>query len=244
MQYYALYKRRYKVLKIKDPKGSIFKPEYKRYTLWAKVVALLLALAVILNCYIYLNSHFAKIIAGASMCPNLNSTETGQYSGQKDIVLVNKFTKPSYKDIVIINTKGLVTFDAQNTKLIVKRIVAVGGDKLKIIHNEETNKNEVWRNGVKIEEDYINPDTDKYVVETFNKQTNWYIKCPRDSDGYITIPLGYYFFMGDNRNNSLDSRYVGPLDQIRMLGVVDKIIYDNTIWHDIIATLLQFNLNF
>lgn len=230
------------MLKIKDPKGNIFKPEYTKYTLWAKLVALLLAFSVLINCYLYLNSHFAKIISGGSMCPNLNSTETGEYNGNKDIVLVNKFTKPTYKDVVIINTKNLVAFG--DTKLIVKRIIAVGGDKLKVVYNDQTHQNEVWRNGEKIQEDYINPDTDIHVAEKFINQSNWTVKCTYDSEGYITIPEGHYFFMGDNRNRSSDSRDFGPLDQARFLGVVDKIIYDNTIWHDIVATLLQFNLSF
>lgn len=226
--------------KMKDPTGSIFSPGYKRITFWAKIIAIMLAIALAINCYLYLNSHFAKIISGSSMYPNLNATS----ASQKDIVLVNKFAKVERGDIVIINTKQLAYFDARNTRLLVKRVIALEGDKLKIIHNNESGNNEIWLNGEKIEEDYIAPDTNESVVNTYNAQNNWITKCTPDADGYITIPQGKCFFLGDNRNGSLDSRYVGPLDIARVLGVVDKIIYDYTIWHDIIATLLQFDLNF
>ena len=225
---------------LKDPRGIIYSPSYKRITFWAKIVAIVLALAFMAICYLYLNSHFAKIISGSSMYPNLNASSPSQ----KDIVLVNKFAKVERGDIVIINTKQLAYFDARGTKLLVKRIVALEGDKLKLIHNFDTNTNEVWINGEKISEDYIAPDTNESTVNAFNAQTNWITKCQKDSDGYITIPQGKCFFMGDNRNGSLDSRYVGPLDIDRVLGVVESIVYDYTIWHDIIATLLQFDLDF
>lgn len=226
--------------KLKDPRGVIYSPSYKRISFWAKIVAIILALALAINCYLYLNSHFAKIISGSSMYPNLNATS----SSQKDIVLVNKFATVKRGDIVIINTKQLTYFDARGTKLLVKRVIALGGDKIKIIHNDLTGSNEIWLNGEKITEDYIAPDTNESSVDTFNAQANWIIKCQKDEEGYITIPEGKCFFLGDNRNGSLDSRYIGPLDNTRVLGVVDAIVYDYTLWHDIVATLLQFDLNF
>ena len=235
--------------KLKDPKGIIYAPPYKTSIKLTKLIALLLVLVVGINCYLYLNSHFAKIISGSSMCPNLNAQE----SGQKDIVLVDKFAEVKRGDIVIIDVKGLNYFDNRNTKLIVKRIIALGGAKIKIVFNNETQQNEVWLknstypDGAKLEEDYINPDNDPNITNIYNEQYNWIIGknvLSKDAEGYITIPEDYVFFLGDNRNFSLDSRYIGPLLESRVLGVVDKIIYDKTLLHDIVATLLQFNLNF
>ena len=40
----------------------------------------------------------------------------------------------------------------------------------------------------------------------------------RDNYGPVTIPEGYYFAMGDNRDNSLDSRYWGFLPQENVIG--------------------------
>ena len=231
---------------LKDPSGKIYSPTKSKFSSYAKVVAFALAVFLALSCFFYLNSHFAKIISGTSMCPNLNA----QFAGQKDLVLVNKFAKREYKDIVIIDVKGLDYFDTKGTKLLVKRIIALEGEKLKLLHNTQTSKNEIWikndknPNGVRLEEDYITPDTDEHIIDVFNNQANWIKTCEVDADGYITIPKGYVFCMGDNRNASLDCRYVGPFELSRVLGVVDYIIYDGTIWHDIFATLFQFDLNF
>lgn len=44
---------------------------------------------------------------------------------------------------------------------------------------------------------------------------------------YQKIPKGYYFVMGDNRGDSEDSRYFGPIPRSSIIGKVDLIF-----WHD------------
>lgn len=80
-------------------------------------------------------------------------------------------------------------------KQYVKRVVGVGGDRLQIVHGH------VIRNGRAVREPYA-----------------------RTCDGQgcnlrpFTVPADTYFMMGDNRGNSLDSRYWGPLPRKLVIG--------------------------
>lgn len=118
---------------------------------------------------------------------------------------------PSYGDIVVIDSRidrdrsfkddflehPLVqliiggNIDKEHT-FYVKRVIGKPGDVL------EFKDNKVYRNGKALEEPYIKE------VMNYSSDRKW------------TVPEGHLFVMGDNRNNSLDSREIGfiPLDHV------------------------------
>jgi signal peptidase I len=78
----------------------------------------------------------------------------------------------------------------------IKRVVAVGGDRLKVVDGA------VYIDGRKQREPYARLAD----CEICN--------LPEE----ITIPRGYYFMMGDNRGESADSREWGPVPKDWMIG--------------------------
>ena len=96
-----------------------------------------------------------------------------------------------YKDIVIV--------DATNYGLdeqIIKRVIGVAGDHIVIKDNQ------LYINDQLIEEDYIKEEMTSY--ETID----------------VTVPEHCVFVMGDNRNNSLDSRVLGCINFDDVVGRV------------------------
>lgn len=83
---------------------------------------------------------------------------------------------------------------------IVKRVIATGGQSVDIDFTEGV----VYVNGEALDERYTNTPTNRQY----------------DVDFPITVPEGYLFLMGDNRNGSLDSRSteIGLVDERYILG--------------------------
>ena len=145
-------------------------------------------------------------VEGSSMYPTLignqSSGITVDTSTDKyDVLLISNIGSVSYGDIVIIQEP------TQPTEPIVKRIIAMGGDTVKI--NFTTG--EVWLNGALLKEEYVNGDTNTNILrENLDADEN---NCWEG-----TVPEGCVFVLGDNRGVSKDSRYFGFIDERRIIG--------------------------
>ena len=142
-----------------------------------------------------------------------------------DHLLVNKVAysrsqMPLEKTLLpkVTITRGMVvTFKAppDMEKEYVKRVIGMPGDRLRIVDKK------VYINGLRLEEDYVRFKSVDYGAD-FPPQHfyDWYFQFPvnlrqtqRQDDGsfdYI-VPPDHYFCMGDNRDNSFDSRFWGPV---------------------------------
>ncbi|HHO48505.1 MAG TPA: signal peptidase I [Desulfobacteraceae bacterium] len=186
---------------------------------YVEAIIIALILALIIRTFII---QAFKIPSG-SMLPTL---QIG------DHLLVNKFMygfREPFTGAVIIPVK-----DVQRNDIIVfrfprdprldyiKRVIAVGGDTV------EGRDKVIYVNG--------EPFEDKYGVH-LDSNTLSPNNGPRDNFGPVTVPEGKVFVMGDNRDNSFDSRFWGFVDDKAILGKAFIIYWS---W-DVEKPLLSFD---
>ena len=105
------------------------------------------------------------------------------------IVVTNMFYTPEQGDIIVLRKKSFIE------EPIVKRVIATEGQTVDIDYISHN----VYVDGIRLDEPYINAPTSREGDVSFP----------------ISVPEGCVFVLGDNRNNSADSR-------ISRLGVVDE----------------------
>ncbi len=137
-----------------------------------------------------------------------------------DHILVNKFAygldvpflrlpllpgkMPRRGDVIVFK------YPNEPDKDYIKRVIGVGGDVISVMNKK------LYVNGQPLEEDY--------VIHTDSR-----IKSVRDVFGPIEVPHNQLFVMGDNRDNSSDSRFWGFLDVEAVRGKAFLIYWS---WND------------
>lgn len=166
----------------------------KRIWEYAKAIITALILAMLIRAYII---QAFKIPSG-SMTPTLligdhilvNKFLYGTkipFSGKR----VFMFKKPERGDIIVFKCPE------NPSKDFIKRVVAVEGDVI------ESKNKMIHVNGSKVNE--------PYARHTDSSMRPMGIE-PRDNFGPVIVPKNKYFVMGDNRDQSYDSRYWGYVD--------------------------------
>lgn len=174
-----------------DPTPS--EPQKKK-RLFAALVSVVVVLALAVTCALLLREYVftSFIVNGASMSPTLNGGD-GDIPDDGDKLILNRIADIDRGDIIVF------TYDwgsaESNPHALVKRVIGLPSDTVEI------------RGGVL----YLNgePQREDYIAEEMNSLY----------DGFsVTVPDGYYFVMGDNRNNSSDSRDIGCIPQEKVIG--------------------------
>ena len=165
---------------------------------WIKAILIAVILAFLIRTYI-----FAPIVVdGESMMPTLQDHER---------IVLTKFGT----NIDNIDRFDIVVFHATVDKDYIKRVIGLPGDHIE--YKDDT----LYINGKAYEEPYL----DKYknqmtsgvpLTESFKLE---------DITGSMTVPEGQLFLMGDNRQNSLDSREIGTISVDEIVGKANLVYW-------------------
>lgn len=129
------------------------------------------------------------IVSGASMEPTF---ETGQYLIVDQ--LSYSFNAPQRGEVIIFR------FPQDTSKFFIKRVIGLPGETIQLRGKDIIIKNAAHTSGFILDEPYLDP------------------KDIKGSSDTITLSDEEYFVMGDNRDESSDSRIWGPLEEGFIVG--------------------------
>ena len=125
---------------------------------------------------------------------------------------ITLFGNPRRFDVVICRYPG------RGDTNFVKRVVGLPGDTIRLENGYLYIKEAGQEEEVRYEEPYINDEYRTGMLNSFKA---------------YTVPEGKYFVMGDHRNNSNDSRSVGPIDRSMIIGHVRQVVFPFNHWRSV-----------
>ncbi len=156
---------------------------------WVEAIALAVVVAMFIRSFIFT----VVRVDGPSMNYTLADNDR--------LVVWRLGYEPRQGDVIIFapDIQSNANTNMFNRIYWVKRVIATGGQHVEIDYST----NSVYVDGEKLDEPYLHED----MVSPGN--VTYYS---------VDVPEGQLFLMGDNRNNSSDSRAIGPVDVDRVVG--------------------------
>ncbi len=175
---------------------------YRWVVEWAVILMIVLIGTVVLRAYVVQSFY----IPSASMVPTL---EVG------DRIIVDKLSYHLHAihrgDIVVFTRPPL---EPQNYADLVKRVIGLPGETI------SSQGGRVYIDGHLLAEPWLPPGPQSYTGALFNDPHPQF-----NLPGPVTIPPGHYFVMGDNRTDSEDSRWFGPIPASSIVGRAVAVVW-------------------
>ena len=194
---------------------------------YALIIAVIIRSIFIQPFYIPSSSMEPTLLVGDRLFVTKYSYGYSKHSFPFSPPILNKriiFTEPKRGDVVVFKTP------ADNRTDYIKRLIGLPGDKIQFVgSNLFLNNAEILKSKIS-EIDIINCGNIEIDVFTFKEKlpngklhTSVYLKeFPYQNSDIFIVPKDHYFFLGDNRDCSKDSRFLSSVGYVHKDNLVGK----------------------
>ncbi|MBQ8558064.1 MAG: signal peptidase I [Alphaproteobacteria bacterium] len=226
--------------------NQIIKPKKKK-SFWGEVIGILIAILIALGIRSFVfepynipsGSMFPTLLVGDYLVITKHDYGYSRYSFPFSLPIIpdgkRVFPKtPKQGDVVIFRMTPDMNPQIATPIDYIKRVIALPGDTVQMLNGVlYINDKPVQRRFA----GYKKMKTQHRGEQTYTQYTEtlpngfyhdiWEITdhAPLDNTPKVTVPAGHVFMMGDNRDDSLDSRYFGPVSMDKLEGKARLIFY-------------------
>lgn len=224
--------------------------ELKIWKALPDIILFVIFLFYILTALVFFSTYSYYTVQHSSMRPLLNNYDNEQIT---DGVYVNLFADYEVGDVIVVSYE-----DVGQTTTVVKRLVAVGGDKIAIRELDLDDGGIAYQllripegNSVPyvVIENYLSIEnrltgmkkTHDYLEEYMDSALNENEVETIDGVDFLVLEEGEIFYLGDNRANSLDCSSYGPKQVEEVVGKVEIVVKEekNMFFH-----IMEYMLGF
>lgn len=163
---------------------------------WVLSLVIAIILAILIKTFLFSR----VLVEGDSMQPTLYENEN---------MVLNKIgmriSNLERGDIIVF-------YYTPDEKYFIKRVIGVPGDSV------DFKDNQLYINGQKVKEPYLDSVKNKQDFYTYDFSL-------KEICGVEKIPKGKYFVLGDHRGVSKDSRIIGLVNESKIVGKANLVIY-------------------
>lgn len=205
------------IKKISSKISFKFKKTIFNFLDWGMILPICATIAVFFYTFIFIITP----ISGSSMNPTIQDG---------DSVLVSYLDKVDQFDVVVLEVNEDDNFNVVGVTYYIKRVIGVPGDSVKWVNKK------LYINNQLIDETYL----EEGYLDSFNYSEDFEGKFKYKNEHgeeviTTTIPDGYYFVMGDNRDvhGSKDSRRIGLIKEENIIGVAKYFMNGIIPWGEV-----------
>ncbi len=213
-----------------DSSAALYLAEVCESLIIAGVLVFLVIRPYLVQAFYIPSESMERTLLGHDAGPSQDQSNIIYKHTVHDHIFVNKliyrYSNPHRGDIIVFKAPAVADSEdkmngkPQKENILIKRVIGIPGDTIQVV---QIGVNDYVKRNGKVLHEYKNPKRPYSINQEMEPELNSNFQFAYPDP--LVLKPGQYFVMGDNRNDSNDSRYWGTVSRWRIMGKAEVIFW-------------------